>query len=542
MEIKITLQNLLKELNSKGLLSNNKFQSITTNQNEIWPPNSSPWYVRALMVFGAWIASLFFVLGLFLLDLLRSEESFFVYGIVSILGGLILRRGSKQFFLTQFALALSVTGHLLVFANLARVFGDSLAIVFGAVALSLVLYLPYNDPVHRFLSPFSAIAVTAFWISSEKYHSLFHFLLVFELLMTAILFTNPKINSTFRPLAYAFAISIPGTLLLILLGDPKTFLFRYIFNDEFFVKHLEWLIDKFIFFIALVWLYQWVAGGLDKLKKDPLRGGVIVTLFLGLISTPGILAALWLMILGYALRERILISLSIAFFPIFISLFYYDLELTLDIKAYILLGSGIIFLIMRLGLKRFKQEEAEKLNIIENVPTNPRSHSLWSSIAVLVLIFFVVNGLTIQKISVLENGKTVLLRLAPVDPRSLIQGDYMTLTYEVYDQFDTEQLKDLPHNGQIVVKLNQNSVATFLRFYQGGELANDEQLINYFIKKNEYSSRMRIGAESFFFQEGHANYYSAARYGELKVDSKGNSVLVGLRGEKFEILGAKQVK
>ncbi len=43
---------------------------------------------------------------------------------------------------------------------------------------------------------------------------------------------------------------------------------------------------------------------------------------------------------------------------------------------------------------------------------------------------------------------------------------------------------------------------------------------------------LHIGAESFFFEEGQADKYEKAKYGGLKVDGKGNSLLVGLYDEK----------
>ena len=36
------------------------------------------------------------------------------------------------------------------------------------------------------------------------------------------------------------------------------------------------------------------------------------------------------------------------------------------------------------------------------------------------------------------------------------------------------------------------------------------------------------------FQEGDADLYSKARYGEVKVDESGASVLIGLRGDDFK--------
>jgi len=45
---------------------------------------------------------------------------------------------------------------------------------------------------------------------------------------------------------------------------------------------------------------------------------------------------------------------------------------------------------------------------------------------------------------------------------------------------------------------------------------------------------MNIGAESFFFEEGQAEKYEKATYGALKVDHKGNSILVGLYNENLD--------
>ena len=50
---------------------------------------------------------------------------------------------------------------------------------------------------------------------------------------------------------------------------------------------------------------------------------------------------------------------------------------------------------------------------------------------------------------------------------------------------------------------------------------------------------VRIGAESFFFQEGQADVYALAKYGELKVAKDGEVVLVGLRDAERKVLGTR---
>ena len=150
-----------------------------------------------------------------------------------------------------------------------------------------------------------------------------------------------------------------------------------------------------------------------------------------------------------------------------------------------------------------------------------------------LFVLVAVNYLIVTKENTLANGRTMLLHLAPVDPRSLIQGDYMQLRYAIVRDIPKAQLNR--DKGHIVVVLDQNSVARFVKIHRGEKLGEGEYLLFY---RNR--GELRLGAESFMFQEGDADLYSKAKYGELKVDDSGKSVLVGLRGEDFKPLGRKQ--
>lgn len=142
----------------------------------------------------------------------------------------------------------------------------------------------------------------------------------------------------------------------------------------------------------------------------------------------------------------------------------------------------------------------------------------------LVLALGVPNYAILQKERLLQRGTTVLVELAPVDPRSLIQGDYMRLNYAMSRDFAFD--RGIPRNGHFVVQLDPNGVARFVRVHQRGiPLKPGEHLLLYRRRGN----RLRIGTDAFFFQEGHASRYVGARYGELRVDASGGSVLVGLR-------------
>lgn len=135
-----------------------------------------------------------------------------------------------------------------------------------------------------------------------------------------------------------------------------------------------------------------------------------------------------------------------------------------------------------------------------------------------------------DKENILTQGEKILLKLAPVDPRSLLQGDYMNLNYEM-----NNVVRKIENEGKyLVISKDESDVGMFKRIQMGTEpLADNEYLIKF--KRGERNT-IRIGAESFFFQEGKAELYEAAKYGSLRIDNKGNSVLEGLYSEDFILL------
>ncbi|WP_241759123.1 GDYXXLXY domain-containing protein [Pyxidicoccus parkwayensis] len=153
----------------------------------------------------------------------------------------------------------------------------------------------------------------------------------------------------------------------------------------------------------------------------------------------------------------------------------------------------------------------------------------------LVLALGAPAGLVVQKEYVLARGQTVLLELAPRDPRSLMQGDYMVLDYAVSRESQGKlELGASPSDGNLVLHLDEQGVGRFVRFDTPDlPLAPGELKLRYRVRDH----RVRLGAESFFFQEGHADRYARARYGELRVADSGTSVLVGLRDEQHQPMG-----
>jgi uncharacterized membrane-anchored protein len=141
--------------------------------------------------------------------------------------------------------------------------------------------------------------------------------------------------------------------------------------------------------------------------------------------------------------------------------------------------------------------------------------------AALALVLAGVNWSIYSKERIKTHGERVLLELAPVDPRSLMQGDYMALRFSLA-QFPARA------SGSIPVKVDGNGVAIH------DPMAFEDSLrIRYRVRNGE----VWLGTNAYFFEEGTAKRYENARYGEFRVDrATGEAVLTGLVDADFKPL------
>lgn len=148
----------------------------------------------------------------------------------------------------------------------------------------------------------------------------------------------------------------------------------------------------------------------------------------------------------------------------------------------------------------------------------------------LIVVLIIFNYSVYEKEHILLEGKLVLLKLAPVDPRSLMQGDYMQLRYEIAENIDFQKI---PKRGYVVIRNDEAAIANKVRFQKDPVPLNEYEVL---IKYNLSDYDLNIGAESFFFEEGQAEKFEIAEYGGLRVDENGNSVLIGLYDENKKLI------
>lgn len=178
-------------------------------------------------------------------------------------------------------------------------------------------------------------------------------------------------------------------------------------------------------------------------------------------------------------------------------------------------------------------------------------------VAVLLALLGGVNWSAFKNEDTWQHGEKVVLELVPVDPRALLMGDYMTLNYAINTsiakalheagQNSTAEQKGhsegafsltsvqqdnsaFPEDGIAIMRLDHEKRATFVRLDNGTPLAQGELRV-FFRVRND---RVQVAAAAYYFQEGYAQAYEQAKYGELRVDSTGKSLLVALLDKNMQ--------
>ncbi|MFU1633334.1 GDYXXLXY domain-containing protein [Aeromonas veronii] len=140
----------------------------------------------------------------------------------------------------------------------------------------------------------------------------------------------------------------------------------------------------------------------------------------------------------------------------------------------------------------------------------------------------------------MSSGEVVLLRLAPVDPRSLMQGDYMRLNYEIARELTSRDARATQNKGSdtLVIRLDAHQVASLVADGKPDRLASDERLL----QVHQSERQWQIGPDAYFFEEGTGEQYETARYGEFRLQADGKTLLVGLRDEAYQPIGQTRAR
>jgi uncharacterized membrane-anchored protein len=123
-----------------------------------------------------------------------------------------------------------------------------------------------------------------------------------------------------------------------------------------------------------------------------------------------------------------------------------------------------------------------------------------------LLVFGGVNWQIASKERLRANGQTVYLELAPIDPRSLMQGDYMALNFAVARSIRGVVSSEDGGSQVAVLALDQRGVGTYDRLGDGATIKPGEARLRFRMRNNA----VWLGTNAFFFHEGDAERYNGS--------------------------------
>ena len=151
-------------------------------------------------------------------------------------------------------------------------------------------------------------------------------------------------------------------------------------------------------------------------------------------------------------------------------------------------------------------------------------------------------------------GREIFLELVPVDPLSLLQGQYMRIEFAV-------EREQLPLSDEVniegkraVLKLDEQGIATFVGVEKNNDLGPDQILFRGHLRKmedwemrrqpgadpdeplSEHYVKLEIPQRTFLFKENTEDRYESAKYGAFRVGESGDHILMDLADENLQKL------
>lgn len=219
-------------------------------------------------------------------------------------------------------------------------------------------------------------------------------------------------------------------------------------------------------------------------------------------------------------RERYRFEWTISFvlWFVFIGYNYYEYLWSLIHKSIVAIIVGVIFIAVATYFERRTSEQQESKAISYRTPL------------LLILIFLQIGFIGIQSFTsekLLAEGDLIKLELQPVDPRSLLQGDYVIFNYQINDL----EVEEGAWNKKVKVLLREkNGIYEYAENYQMDRKWHkdyQEQPGDVIINGTMYGSRSVIyGIESYFVPEGTGRELeTSAKYAYVRVSESGNALL-----------------
>ncbi|MBU2887824.1 DUF4401 domain-containing protein [Gilvimarinus agarilyticus] len=319
------------------------------------PAYESPWFIKFLIGFSAWVAS-WFLIGFVVLSLkpsINSTETFMAVGAVLLTVSSIILYRPRNEFVDNLALAFSLAGQIFLAFALQTMLSWQNPEFWWALTLMQLTLCAIPNFIHRVtVSAFAGITLAiALAHSGAAYIAT-----VLVLAMGAFTWSYELKHKHWMRFYQAVGFGTAAALLLIQYGlrfNAGT-IFYAIPTQQWATPAMGELLTVFIATAVL-----WHITRRVQLSGNQWAFALGVLALLGVASgfAYGLLQATVLLVLGFYGGNRVLMGLATLALIAAISSYYYLLDTTLLIKSATLLAIGAVLLLTRVAYRRLWPEE-----------------------------------------------------------------------------------------------------------------------------------------------------------------------------------------
>lgn len=319
-----------------------------------------PSYLRAAVATGAFIATGFLMTFVLVLADLRSAGARLFVGALFMVFGAAMPRVGRGEFLRWAAVAMALAGGGLVTAAIGEMSEDATTTSLACLVSAVLLIYFVRDDVLRFLATLAGGASLLIAIESTRVGQGLDLGLVVIIAAAAWVWRvdlgkrSDAAAELLEPVGYGLLIVLFGGLIARTVLWSHGRLGAAIGPEVREIGQLGPLagIALTLGLVALVWR---VLEDIDVSLSSPTGIAALLgaaALGVGALNSPGIIAAVAVLMLGFDRRNVQLGGLAGGFLVLFLSLYYYNLELTLLQKSGVLIGSGALLIGIRQRIAR----------------------------------------------------------------------------------------------------------------------------------------------------------------------------------------------
>jgi uncharacterized membrane protein len=310
------------------------------------------WYVRLMLGVAGWIGSLFLLgfVGVGFAFVMRNAiAALVVGGLVSGGAYAIFKTRQNSDFFTQFGLAVGLAGQMMLIYGIFELFDHNEPLIYGLifVAEALLTFLMPNF-IYRVLSSLAAALALTFALHSAGVYGLASGLLAAGFLLVWLQDVHwVRFSELCRPVGYGLAFSLLYHKTGVFWGD--WIWWSRSAGPNWLSQNAPWLGKALLLsvFLGVVFVL------LKRLQiAVTSRSGLAALVATGIgiaaaFAVPGLGQGWLILLIGFAVCNRVLIGTGLLASGAFLSNYYYLLQSTLLEKSLLLIGIGAVLLISR---------------------------------------------------------------------------------------------------------------------------------------------------------------------------------------------------